>query len=151
MINMIFLMVDIIIFVPPSISHSMIYGRLVYHGKVLDFPSVYHNVMGSSLPSFSPPLKTQDRPSVATGPSIHPSAPLPPRWDQQKSRFRVMWARASEEGDPRKRDTQSVSPFGLWAAKSSPSTDMLFVLGCVWIIFLFMTVLTRHPFSKAQQ
>ena len=57
MINMIFLMVDIIIFVPPSISHSMIYGRLVYHGKVLDFPSVYHNVMGSSLPSFSSPLK----------------------------------------------------------------------------------------------
>lgn len=56
MINMIFLMVDIIIFVPPSISHSMIYGRLVYHGKVLDFPSVYHNVMGSSLPSFSPPF-----------------------------------------------------------------------------------------------
>ena len=47
-------MVDIFILVPTSISHRIIFGRLAYHGKILDFPSAYHNVMASSLPSFSP-------------------------------------------------------------------------------------------------
>ena len=54
MINMIIIMVDIFILVPTSISHRIIFGRLAYHGKILDFPSAYHNVMASSLPSFSP-------------------------------------------------------------------------------------------------